>query len=705
MRLLLSRGLCAAAALLFAGAIGTPLQAQETVKVTFRVNTATVADTLTDRHVVQIRGALRDGSGGTREGDILPGGKNISWSSNSSLVFSNAGGDYWELTVDMEPEDTLQYKLWTGFDLSTGTFPDGGWEGPFDVDNSIDVDTRTFISGASDTTLALQYYHPNFGGRKVLQYWRPFEIKEDTLAIYFRVNMISATLSGRFNPDVNGPLGVRGDPGISNGALDWGETRFVMSRETNSVSNGSFWSGVLYIPKDSVETNRLQPYKFFINNDTENGWENSLANDRTFRYSASLKSGDGDTTLAWKFFDNQRPVLEQPVEGNVVFRVNVKALEDVGLFDRGVGDRIAVIGAKGWDRPGNYINMDFLPLLNEWTVNEPFVKVPNSETAYKYFVIWDSSRVNASSPNYFPLLDLNDGWEEPGVVGGGNRIFVFEGQPQQFLPGDFNRDNQFFNSLLPEATITNPITVTWSIDMKPAADRATNPERTLFRPGTDQVWIQLDTPLWALTQGRRPGDQGRYEITDPDGDGIYTGTYELQVPTWNQVPFVVTYSTDAGFETNGGGFDRGRRYYQYIRPTSIDETGPTWPSSYDFPTLPWQNADLTVEDPPQLIVVSVDDGITGVPGTFELKQNYPNPFNPETQIRYEVGAKSQVTVRVFNLMGQLVATLVDAEQVNGRYTVTWRGTDDLGRAVASGVYFVKMQAGDFVGIRKMTLLR
>ncbi len=94
-----------------------------------------------------------------------------------------------------------------------------------------------------------------------------------------------------------------------------------------------------------------------------------------------------------------------------------------------------------------------------------------------------------------------------------------------------------------------------------------------------------------------------------------------------------------------------------------------------------------------------------LPLAFTMEQNYPNPFNPETQIRYELPEASHVTLRLYNLMGQLVRTLVDAEEPAGSHAVRWDGRDAQGQELASGVYLYQIKAGSFVATKKMLYLR
>jgi len=93
------------------------------------------------------------------------------------------------------------------------------------------------------------------------------------------------------------------------------------------------------------------------------------------------------------------------------------------------------------------------------------------------------------------------------------------------------------------------------------------------------------------------------------------------------------------------------------------------------------------------------------PTTFALAQSYPNPFNPYTSIIYTLPEAAQVGLRVFNLRGELVKTLVDEEQYPGVYPVQWDGTADNGNRLCSGLYFYVLEAGDFRDIKKIVLAK
>jgi|GEM_PF-170892 len=273
------------------------------VNVTVRLNTSTLKDTLREKDFVQIRGEVNGISLLT-----LPDGSEIRWDSSSELLLENAGGDYWEIDFQMYPGDSLSYKFWTGFSRSEGTFQRLGWEGPVTAYGGISGNRRVLVPGVNDTVVSLQYY--NSTSEATAQYWRPYESKDDSVALYFRVNMGKAMASGRFDPAVNGPVTVRGDSAESGGSLSWNRSLVELEREQYSVNNESFWSGVGYVPKSAIVTGDTLEYKFYIENGSGTGWEESIAN-----RSVPLAGDLSDSTIHWVYFNERTAtrVHEAPV--------------------------------------------------------------------------------------------------------------------------------------------------------------------------------------------------------------------------------------------------------------------------------------------------------------------------------------------------------------------------------------------------------
>lgn len=104
-------------------------------------------------------------------------------------------------------------------------------------------------------------------------------------------------------------------------------------------------------------------------------------------------------------------------------------------------------------------------------------------------------------------------------------------------------------------------------------------------------------------------------------------------------------------------------------------------------------------------VADIQKAGKGAPSSFRLSQNSPNPFNPTTRISYEIPEAGHVTLKIFNAVGQHVATLVNDYQEAGAKEITWNGKDDSGHEVASGLYLYRLQAGDQIKTMKMNLLK
>ena len=102
--------------------------------------------------------------------------------------------------------------------------------------------------------------------------------------------------------------------------------------------------------------------------------------------------------------------------------------------------------------------------------------------------------------------------------------------------------------------------------------------------------------------------------------------------------------------------------------------------------------------------LSPEDQGSSFPERFHLGQNYPNPFNPSTIIPYQLPASTDVRLKVFNLLGQRVVTLVDQELPAGSHTARWDGTDAAGRAVGAGVYLYRLQGGGMSATLRMVLI-
>jgi hypothetical protein len=130
-------------------------------------------------------------------------------------------------------------------------------------------------------------------------------------------------------------------------------------------------------------------------------------------------------------------------------------------------------------------------------------------------------------------------------------------------------------------------------------------------------------------------------------------------------------------------------------------TGSTRSLAFDGATWASTGANLRFR-----AIVSYGNGVTdvaaseSVPATYTLDQNYPNPFNPSTTIRFAVPVAGHVSLKIYDVLGQEVATLVDDDVVAGMHTAQWKPV-----GVASGMYLYRLQSGTFSESRKLLLLK
>ncbi len=140
-----------------------------------------------------------------------------------------------------------------------------------------------------------------------------------------------------------------------------------------------------------------------------------------------------------------------------------------------------------------------------------------------------------------------------------------------------------------------------------------------------------------------------------------------------------------------------------------DPLNPMYAGGYDTPGSSYGvfvAGDYTyVADSYSLIILRFDpqtgiDDVESLPKQIALRQNYPNPFNAATMIKYNLPEQSDVTIEIYDILGRRVETLVQSEQQAGYHQVVWDAED-----ASSGIYFYRIQAGDFVETRRMLLLR
>lgn len=154
--------------------------------------------------------------------------------------------------------------------------------------------------------------------------------------------------------------------------------------------------------------------------------------------------------------------------------------------------------------------------------------------------------------------------------------------------------------------------------------------------------------------------------------------------------------------------------YQFTQVGNTEDWTPPWPLP-ETDDMQYSNAALMMAATDGLpvgdlnwfgLVTAVESPEQAeLPDDFFLLQNYPNPFNPTTNITYKIARVADVQLSIYNLLGQKVRTLINDRRNTGSYTVQWDGKDELGRAVATGVYLYKLEASGVVHTQKMLLMQ
>ncbi|MEW6652226.1 MAG: T9SS type A sorting domain-containing protein [Bacteroidota bacterium] len=390
------------------------------------------------------------------------------------------------------------------------------------------------------------------------------------------------------------------------------------------------------------------------------------------------------TNKVERFFNDVNPNV-QLKDGTVSFFVDMSVLEQLKVYNAAVDGLQVRGGFNGWsasDRDRSVMIQDFLSPAN-WFLPVGFVKYEvNSVNHYKFFVAKKDT------------AGWSDGWERPLSMGGGNREFTYRGIANQEAP------KVFYDDVYPGYVLTAPVSIKFRVDMKDAFDPT---KVAIPMKAGDKVYWVSEQPLFTKLMGWRDTDnQTNLELTDPDGDRIYEGTLTVKTPGFNafEYRYTIHRAADKSFAPEPAGFGKNAYRVRFIAMTGKNK----FVQPYTAPIDKWS----TVEDksaqsekfPTGYDPTNIQELETGIPTKFTLDQNYPNPFNPTTKIKFAIPADENVSLKVFNVLGQEVATLVNKQLKAGSYSFDWNAAN-----LSSGVYFYRIEAGSFNQTRKMLLLK
>jgi photosystem II stability/assembly factor-like uncharacterized protein len=195
--------------------------------------------------------------------------------------------------------------------------------------------------------------------------------------------------------------------------------------------------------------------------------------------------------------------------------------------------------------------------------------------------------------------------------------------------------------------------------------------------------------IWGNTAPTGSQINGTAEVSYSDVEGGYTGTGNLNIdPLFRDAASGDFHlqSTDCGHSFNSPCIDAGNPAYE------------DWPLSCDW-GLGQVRSDMGAYGGANSVVDVPEEDIE-LPSDYVLYQNYPNPFNPSTTFRYSIPQTSKVVIKVYDILGNEIATLMDEEKSVGTYEATWYAEQ-----LPSGVYFYQLKAGSFIETKKMLLLK
>ena len=421
---------------------------------------------------------------------------------------------------------------------------------------------------------------------------------------------------------------------------------------------------------DTFHVNDTLFYKYVINGGT---WENDP--NRTIVVPAG-----GITVKTWW---NNDSVFVPIGNGNINFGVDMSAQATIGIYDGAIDSLQVRGGFNSWggnDIPRSHM---FQNAINDasWGLNVSFTNEPlGTAEQYKYYLVMgDTARSN----------HWTDGWERPLSTGGGNRPVTFLGQPSQDAPVSYFDDAKPDNVI---TTASGDKQITFKVDMTKAMNSNLFP--TPFNPATDQVYWIPRQPSWLYAQGLPDTDTLQAFPMTLESGTTYKGTVTVKAPGINGMLYIYGFKHPAtnGFIRENTGYNIGAYRTRYIKQTAANVfvqpyTAPTDTMTND--TKEWESSALSVQ---------IENGTT--PSAYTLSQNYPNPFNPSTVISFSVPKSGLVTLKVYNLLGQEVATLVNENLAANSYKVTFDAKN-----LTSGVYFYNIKAGDFSLSKKMMFVK
>ena len=480
----------------------------------------------------------------------------------------------------------------------------------------------------------------------------PISISAQTPLLEFRCNMSVQIKRGTFNPATDS-VWVRGN------FNDWaGKATTLIDPDGDSI-----YSRVFY---NQFTVGQSLIFKYVHSPDV---WE--ATGNRTL----TVASGANLTSACWEDVCVYKPTKTIPV----TFSVNMKTEKKSPTFFNPLVDSVSVRGSfNGWGETR------MTPLADSTDIYRVVVPIEvefDEKISFKFFY----------SPGTWEVNNLTDKTQN-------DRYFIVN--QSVFDSASFSYAAYFNNDTLriPHGLQDPFITFTCNTNGTSIINAPTGTEfKTIHMAGGNSPlqWPGSGWPDQDITKVIQLFDDGTHEDKIA-GDKIFT--CEIRFPQYySKYSLQYRYAANWGLPTNGGSNDN----------ETVGALNKTFIWNY-------LTATAEIKDTFGIIhttdVTKVEKLGNTTPTNFKLDQNYPNPFNPETIISWQLAVGSFVTVKIYDVLGNEVATLVNEEQATGTYQVSFNTQQTPPRAdnhqqLSSGIYFYQLRAGDFVQTKKMILLR
>ncbi|MBN1155195.1 T9SS type A sorting domain-containing protein [candidate division KSB1 bacterium] len=689
------------------------------IHVTFNCNACTWPDTLNEHGIIQLRGTVITEQGREHDdatSDTLSPGTILHWDAHSTISLINLDGDYWTGTFAIPQGLKLAYKFYVNAAHKT-VRPDDSWEM-----QSLEVDLKSDeaslrglrlldLSSCSspDTILPIQFLNgdPN---EPLIQYQQPFTSHLNQIDLIFRVNMAGFD---DFDP-LHHTVGIRGyyiDAPYLPDDFNWDKT-YPLTAEPASRNENLFYKGHIHIPQSLRDYSLLlKVVMSYTGHDPTEPWY-LMPYVSTVDYMIDIP--ENDSTIHWKWFDN-RCLVSAPFADTFIISVNAdlnSAIENHG-FD--IGDSL-------WIRFGYYNSASRSDLT-------PLQRMENSTI----FSVTDTIYANLGTPLYYQYFRQQNGLlygesyynfydtmhpESRSVLLNGEQIDINDVQHELISP---HRTPCFLNHDLISG---DSMTVLVQCDIRPAIyqllkgdtlcdsgnrSKIVSPIEIFDRGvvingpicGVELSPSSWDTQLVNSFYHRMYDDGSHFDSVA--NDSIFTTYFTIYSDSLYRKhgpPNRIGHKFKFGI----AGLDN-ESHLNRMHVANLDVDSNPSVLRCQFGSIDPLRFDAWDYDHGSPIYTDIRDSYFERRTRHYLFQNYPNPVNSFTSIAYELTSTSHVSLKIYNLVGQEVKTLVDEEKFPGQYAEKWNGKDLFEKSVTSGIYLYRLKTNQCTSIKKMLVIK